>query len=215
MFPGKCRDPGQVAHVQERIGDGLDVEGLRVGPEGGPPFVRIVEVDKVAADAQRRQVLGKQGMGSAVEATLREQVVTGVQHGQQRGIDRRHAAGSHQRIGGALQVGQLAVQGDMVRGIVEPQVGNIVITRVFRGFIGGGLEHGLHQRPLYPGVRFPGMHRPRQDRQVPAARGHGSPPAITDRREWRPDTAWNCTPESISVWGFSGTGGCPPASVQA
>ena len=66
--------------------------------------------------------------GAAVEAVLSQQVIAGVQAGQQGGGDGRHAAGGHQRRLAPFQRRQLLVKSLMVGSVAESKIADAVVV---------------------------------------------------------------------------------------
>ena len=68
-----------VEHVVHRVADRLAVEQFRVGPDGGPPLVEIVEVvDERGLDPELRQRVVQQVVGAAVEGGGGDEVAAGL-----------------------------------------------------------------------------------------------------------------------------------------
>ena len=114
----KRDDACEVGHLEQRVRHRLDVDGLRVRPQLRLPRGRIVRVDEVVGDAEVREVVRDEIVRAAVQAALRQQVIAGRQHREQRGRDRGHAAGGDQRGLGTFERGELGVRAPSWLGVL-------------------------------------------------------------------------------------------------
>ena len=119
------RDTGdalEVEDVQLRVGDRLRVERLGVRLHRRPPGLQVVRVlDEAHRDAELRQCVVQQVVGTAVEPRRGDDVVTGVGHGEQRDRLGGLPGGHQQRADAALECGDLLLDGVM-GGVVDAGV---------------------------------------------------------------------------------------------
>ena len=128
VLPSEAGQGFQVGHLHQGIGDGFQVEDPGVGFQGSPPGLGVVARDEVEAQAQAHQFPGDQSVSAPVETVLSQQVIAGLQAGQQRGGNGRHAAGGHQRRLAPFQRRQLLVKGLMVGSVAESQIADAVVV---------------------------------------------------------------------------------------
>ncbi len=111
-----------------------------------------------------RQVFGHESVCAAVQAVEGQQMIPRRKNCQERGGNRGHAARRHQRIFRTLERGDLFVQHEVIRIVVEPNITNVVIVRLAVVVIGARLEdrhdHGaVNSRPRLAGVNEFGFDR--------------------------------------------------------
>src|SRR5262249_12971856 len=95
----------------------------------------------------------------AVQAALGQQMIAGRQHREERRADRRHAARGDQRGLGSLEVGELGVQRQVVRRVVEAQIAHVVVTLLAPVLEGGRLEDRHLHRAVDARPRLSGVHQ--------------------------------------------------------
>ncbi len=159
MGAGELDHHPMVGNLQQRIGHRLDINCPGVGFEHAPPLLGIGCVDEVEGDSKVRQVIGDEGMGAAVQAFLGEQVIPRLQHRQQSGRDRGHAAGGHHRRLSALQRGEQLAQRDMVGRVVQADIFQVFVLGLPGVLEGRGLENRHGHGARKPRMRVAGMNQ--------------------------------------------------------
>ena len=104
VLVGQGRHGLEIQHVTFRIAQRLGVEGLRVGPDGGPPGLEVVGVvDEGDLDPELWQCVVQEVVGAAVERRRGHHVPAVLGQVEQRDGLGRLAAGHRQRRHAALQ----------------------------------------------------------------------------------------------------------------
>ena len=158
VLAGKGHHALEVRDLQQRIGHRLDIDGAGLRAQLRLPGFGPLCVDEIGGQPQAREFAGNQIVRAAVQAALREQVVSGSQQRQQRPGDRRHAAGRDQRGLGTLERRHLRVQRQLARGVVVAQVTHVIVA----AFAAVGVGCRLEDRHLHgtgdPRQRFTRVH---------------------------------------------------------
>src|ERR1700704_873866 len=98
-------------------------------------------------------------MGTAIQAALRQQMIPRRQHREQRGGDRRHAAGGDQCGLRAFQRRELGMQRELAGGVFGARVAPGGVAAFPAVFIGRGLEDRHLHRPGDARQRLTGVHQ--------------------------------------------------------
>ena len=151
-------NPGKVGDLGAWIGDGLDKDQPRIGPQRCGHMDRVGGVDK--ADLYAKALKRAQDAGRiAKHIAAADHMVARPQQGQKRRRDRRHAGGETNAGARVLQKVDLGLQSRARRVALSSigKAGRLALKHPFQGF--GRLI----------AVEHAGMHR-RMDRPVPHAR---------------------------------------------
>lgn len=111
MLVSQRRDGGQVCQLQKGIGQRLQVDDLGVGLHGLSDILQVQDLHPVGLDALGGKNVLKQAGGAHERIVGADDMVTGVQLGQQRQAHRRHAAGDHAGVLGVFQRGGFFLHG--------------------------------------------------------------------------------------------------------
>ena len=79
------------------------------------------------ADAQALEVLGDEPVASSVQSFLQKQVISAGQDREQDSRDRSHSTRGDQRSVTPFEVCKLTMQDHVIRGVIQPNVTNILI----------------------------------------------------------------------------------------
>ncbi len=100
----------QVRHAQQRVGDGLDVEDVGGGQQGGADLVGVVDVDEVGVDAEAAELLRQELDGAAVQAVAGDDAARAAEGTEEGGGDGGHAGGGDQAPVGPFHPGQAVAE---------------------------------------------------------------------------------------------------------
>ena len=179
------RDIGEtpdVGDLRGGIGDGLDVDHARLGPQRRPHRSGIGHVDEGRLDAvPLRQQLTEQAPHGFVSHVGDDDVIAALQEGEEHRVQCRDPRREHRRRLAALHRGELALERDLVDaavpGVDEPLgVGPVDGRGILREHV--GVRHH-ERRPQGAGAgvgRVAAVHRPRG-----VAHGIGIAAVRTDR----------------------------------
>src|SRR6185437_8868219 len=93
-------DRPQIEHAAGWIDWRLDENGARLFAQSFAPDARLERIDERNVDAERRELLGEQRRGSAVDRRAGEQMVAGAEQSEERAGRGAHPAGEqHSRLG--------------------------------------------------------------------------------------------------------------------
>ena len=109
-FLGQGRQRGNRHHLHGGIGDGLEVQHLRFGPEGGAHRRRIGHVHEGGFDAEIRRPVGQELVGRAVGRPVANKVIALLQQPEERGGHRGHARGRGEHRIGTLHAGEVVLE---------------------------------------------------------------------------------------------------------
>ena len=174
VLAGELHHSFQVGDLQQRVRHGLDVNGARVGAQQRRPGIAPVGIDEVALDAEPRELPVHQVVRAAVQPALCQEVIAGREHREERSGDGRHAARRNECRRAAFEHRQFLVQCDLARGVVDPQVADVVVAAFARILEGCGLEDRHLDRAGNARQRLAGVHQLRLD--VPEGFAHGELP---------------------------------------
>ncbi len=114
---GQARQRRDVGHLERGVGDALHVEHLGLRADRRLEALGVRGVHEGGLDVHRRQQVGEQRVGAAVDRVAGHDVVAAAAELQQRARDGRHARGGAERELGRLHRGHVARQ--HVEGRVE------------------------------------------------------------------------------------------------
>ena len=163
-LPRDGADGRQVAQRQQGIARRLQVDEPGVGPDGPLDVRRVSSIDKRRLDAQRSQLGHHEVIRARVDRVRRHDVVAGLDRGEDRRGDGRHAARRGGRRLRVLEGRGLALEGRNgrvaparvdVRRLLSRKDGCAVLRRA--QVIGGGQVQRRHERPGGGVRRLPGM----------------------------------------------------------
>ena len=115
-------DGAQVHQVQGRIDRRLEVQSARTGVHGPSHGLGVGEVHATDLDAELRVPVGEQGMSAAVQQSVRDDLVAGLEQATERGRHRGHPGGECQAGVGPFHRRQLAFQeaaGRLLEAVVD------------------------------------------------------------------------------------------------
>ncbi len=146
---GELHDALEIGHTHQRIRDGFDIDRARGRVQQRRPRLGPIGVDEVNGNAELLQLSRQKVVRAAIENVLREQMVAGSEHCEQRGRDCRHPAGCHNRGFGAFQGGELSLDRCLRGRVVEADVLEVVITAFAGIFEHRRLEERHDDRPAW------------------------------------------------------------------
>ena len=111
VLVGQRCDGRQIRQLQEGIGQRLQIDDLGVGLHGLLDVLQVQDLHPVGLDALGGKNVLKQAGGAHERIVRADDMVAGVQLGQQRQAHRRHAAGDHAGVLGIFQRGGLFFHG--------------------------------------------------------------------------------------------------------
>jgi hypothetical protein len=164
--PRELDDAFEVRDLHERVGERLDVDRLRLGPQLPPPGFPVLAIDQGMGDPVGGKILGDQAVRAAVQAILSEHVIARAKNREQDPRDGRHSAGRHERGLGVLQRRELRVQGQVVGAVAQTRVPDVVVVGLAPVVVRAALEDGHRHRPTDAGPRLARMYRLRVYRPV-------------------------------------------------
>jgi hypothetical protein len=121
-----------VGDAQVGVGDDLGVDELRGGSYGGADGVEVGDVDEVDLDAELLgEDVGEEAGHARVDDAGHDDVVTGVEDGEERRVQGRHAGAEHCCCLAVVELGELLLQATLV---------GAVLTRVHEALVAGVVD---------------------------------------------------------------------------
>ena len=156
---GNLRDSVDIGDIGVGVAQGLQINGLGVGPDGGGELLQIVGVHKCSGHAELRQGVGQQVVAAAVDSFLSHDVIPRLSKGLDGIGNSRRARGHGQRRYAPFQGGNPLFQ-HVLGGVGQPAIDVACVRQTEPGggvggipeHITGGLVDG-HRPGIGGGVR--------------------------------------------------------------